>query len=228
MCREPDLDIYDVLLRDFPFLLKGLGVAVVLLVALLLIGFVLGMAICLLQLYGPRTPLVQWPLKLYERVFRGVPIIIMLFIFYYGVSGIYDISAFAAAVLAMGLRSAAYQSQIFRSAFQSVPAGQMMAARAMGMSKIKAIRHIVFPQSARHAIGPWTNEFSSEIKETSLAYVIGVVELTRQAHYIITSTQGNVLMVFAVVALLYFVLNRAGNSLLYAFERKLAVPGFEK
>ncbi|QOR39035.1 amino acid ABC transporter permease [Billgrantia diversa] len=222
------MDIYDVLLRDFPFLLKGLGVAIVLLAALLVIGFVLGMAICLLQLYGPKTRFIQWPIVAYERVFRGIPIIIMLFIFYYGVSQFYDISAFGAAVLAMGLRSAAYQSQIFRSAFQSVPSGQMMAARAMGMSKIKAIRHIVFPQALRHAIGPWTNEFSSEIKETSLAYVIGVVELTRQAHYIITSTQGNVLTVFAVVALLYFILNRSGNSLLYAFERKLAVPGFEK
>ncbi|MGQ7245772.1 amino acid ABC transporter permease [Halomonas sp. V046] len=222
------MDIYDVLLRDFPFLLKGLGVAIVLLAALLAIGFVLGMCICLLQLYGPRTRLVQWPLVVYERVFRGIPIIIMLFIFFYGLAGIYDISAFAAAVLAMGLRSAAYQSQIFRSAFQSIPSGQMMASRAMGMSKAKAIRYILFPQAARHAIGPWTNEFSSQIKETSLAYVIGVVELTRQAHYIITSTQGNVLIVFAVVALLYFILNRAGNSALYAFERKLAVPGFEK
>lgn len=222
------MDIYDVLLRDFPFLLKGLGVAIVLLAALLSIGFVLGMAICLTQLYGPKSRLVQWPLVIYERIFRGVPIIIMLFIFFYGISGVVDISAFGAAVLAMGLRSGAYQSQIFRSAFQSVPAGQMMAARAMGMSKMSAIRNIIFPQAARHAIGPWTNEFSSEIKETSLAYVIGVVELTRQAHYIITSTQGNILTVFAVVALLYFILNRTGNSLLYAFERKLAVPGFEK
>lgn len=222
------MDIYDVLIRDFPFLLKGLGVAIILLAALLLIGFVLGMAICITQLYGPKSRLIQWPLKAYERIFRGIPIIIMLFIFYYGISGVWDISAFGAAILAMGLRSAAYQSQIFRSAFQSVPAGQMMAARAMGMSKLSAIRHIMFPQAARHAIGPWTNEFSSEIKETSLAYVIGVVELTRQAHYIITSTQGNVLTVFAVVAFMYFILNRTGNSFLYALERKLAVPGFEK
>lgn len=222
------MDIYDVLIRDFPFLLNGLGVAIALLFCLLVIGLFLGLAICLVQLYGPRSHFVQWPLVVYERIFRGIPIIIMLFIFFYGLSGVYDISAFAAAVLAMGLRSAAYQSQIFRSAFQSVPEGQMLAARAMGMSSSKAIAYIVLPQAIRHAIGPWTNEFSSQIKETSLAYVIGVVELTRQAHYIITSTQGNVLIVFAVVALLYFVLNRAGNSALYAFERKLSVPGFEK
>ena len=96
------------------------------------------------------------------------------------------------------------------------------------MTLTQAIRWILFPQAIRHAIGPWTNEFSSEIKETSLAYVIGVVELTRQAHYIITSTQGNVLTVFAVVALLYFIVNKAGNSGLYWLEARLAVPGFEK
>lgn len=221
------MSIYEVLVRDFPFLLQGLGVALVLLAALLVIGFVLGLAICLTQLYGPQTRLVQWPLVVYERVFRGIPIIIMLFIFYYGLAGLFDINSFAAAILALGFRSAAYQSQIFRSAFQSVPAGQMVAARAMGMGKISALRYILFPQAMRHAIGPWTNEFSSEIKETSLAYVIGVVELTRQAHYIISNTQGNVLTVFAVVALMYFVVNKTGNSLLYGMERKLAIPGFE-
>lgn len=221
------MSIYEVLVRDFPFLLQGLGVALVLLAALLVIGFVLGLAICLTQLYGPQTRLVQWPLIVYERVFRGIPIIIMLFIFYYGLAGLFDINSFAAAILALGFRSAAYQSQIFRSAFQSVPAGQMVAARAMGMGKISALRYILFPQAMRHAIGPWTNEFSSEIKETSLAYVIGVVELTRQAHYIISNTQGNVLTVFAVVALMYFVVNKTGNSLLYGMERKLAIPGFE-
>jgi polar amino acid transport system permease protein len=223
-----DMNIYEVLIRDFPFLLKGLGVALILLAALLMIGFVLGLAICLIQMYGPKARLVQWPLTVYERVFRGIPIIIMLFIFYYGLAGIFDITSFFAAILALGFRSAAYQSQIFRSAFQSVPSGQMIAARAMGMSRTKAIRYILFPQALRHAIGPWTNEFSSEIKETSLAYVIGVVELTRQAHYIISNTQGNVLTVFAVVALLYFVVNKVGNSLLYGFERKLTIPGFEK
>lgn len=222
------MSIYEVLVRDFPFLLQGLGVALILLAALLVIGFVLGLVICLVQLYGPRSRLVQWPLRVYERVFRGIPIIIMLFIFYYGLAGLWDITSFSAAILALGFRSAAYQSQIFHSAFQSVPVGQMTAARAMGMSKAGAIRYILFPQAMRHAIGPWTNEFSSEIKETSLAYVIGVVELTRQAHYIISSTQGNVLTVFAVVALMYFLVNKAGNSLLYGMERKLAVPGFEK
>lgn len=222
------MSIYEVLLRNFPFLLQGLGVALVLLAGLLILGLVVGLTICLLQLYGPRQWWIQVPLLVFERVFRGIPIIILLFIFYYGLAGFWDIGPFAAAVIALGFRSGAYQSQIFRSALQSVPAGQMTAARAMGMSRAQAIRYIMLPQAARHSIGPWTNEFSAEIKDTSLAYVIGVVELTRQARYIISSTQGNILIVFAVVALLYFIVNKIGNSFLYRLEAKLAVPGFER
>jgi len=197
-----------------------------LLAALLAVGIVLGLGFALLQVYG------HWAFRLatlaFERVFRGIPAIVLLLLCFYGVGEYADISPFAAAVLALGLRSAAYQSQIFRGAIQSVPTGQMTAARAIGMSRLMAIRSVVLPQALRHAIGPWTNEFSSELKATSLAYVIGVVELTRQARYIISSTQGNILVVFLVVAVLYFVVNRLGNMALYALERRLAVPGFER
>src|SRR5699024_5025269 len=102
------------------------------------------------------------------------------------------------------------------------------AARAMGMSKLQAIRFVMLPQALRHTIGPWTNEFSAEIKDTSLAYVIGVVELTRQARYIISNTGGNILLVFAVVAFLYFIINKIGNGALYRLEARLAIPGFER
>jgi len=209
-----------------PYLLGGLWIALQLLAALLVLGLVLGLAIALLEVYG------HWSLRLsgilFERVFRGIPAIVLLLLFYYGVSEFITLSSFAAAVLALGLRSAAYQSQILRGAIQSVPSGQLTAARAMGMSLPRAIVEIVLPQALRHAIGPWTNEFSSELKATSLAYVIGVVELTRQAKYIISNTQGNVLLVFAVVGLLYFVVNWLGNRLLYNLEGRLALPGFER
>jgi polar amino acid transport system permease protein len=182
----------------------------------------------LLQVYGPRVWWVRWPIFVFERVFRGVPIIILLFLFYYGLSGVYDISSFAAAILGLGFRSAAYQSQIFRSALQSVDVGQMVAARAMGMSKLQAIAFVAVPQGVRYALGPWTNEFSAELKDTSLAYVIGVVELTRQAKYIISSNHGHILVVFAVAAAMYFVVNKIGNSFFYRLEAKYAVPGSER
>lgn len=218
--------IWEIVWNHMPYLLEGLAIAVQLLVALLALGLVLGLAIALMEVYG------HWSCRLagmvFERVFRGIPAVVLLLLFYYGVTDFIEMSSFAAAVFALGLRSTAYQSQIFRGAIQSVPQGQMMAARAMGMSKLKAVAYIVLPQALRHSIGPWTNEFSSELKATSLAYVIGVVELTRQAKYIISSTQGNILFVFAVVALLYFVVNRAGNWALYRLEGRLAVPGFER
>src|SRR5699024_3098663 len=156
------MSIYDVLLSNLPFLLQGLGVALVLLVVLLTLGLVTGLVICLLQLYGPRRWWIQMPLLAFERVFRGIPIIILLFIFYYGLSGFWDIGRFLAAALALGFRSGAYHSQIFRSALQSVPLGQMAAARAMGMTAFQAIHAIMLPQALRHSIGPWTNEFSAE------------------------------------------------------------------
>ncbi|MDZ5696155.1 amino acid ABC transporter permease [Chelativorans sp. M5D2P16] len=214
-----------VVISQMPFLLGGLWVALQLLALLLILGLGLGLGIALMEVYGHWT--LRWAGILFERIFRGIPALVLLLLFYYGVTEFIELSAFTSAVLALGLRSAAYQSQIFRGVIQAVPAGQMAAARALGMPKHKAVFHIILPQALRQAIGPWTNEFSSELKATSLAYVIGVVELTRQGRYIISSTQGNVLLVFAVVAALYFVANWLGNQLLYKLERSLALPGFE-
>jgi polar amino acid transport system permease protein len=142
--------------------------------------------------------------------------------------GYIPFNAFTAAVLALGLRSAAYQSQIFRASIQATDTGEVMAGRALGMSKAQVVRKIVLPQALRRSIGAWTNEYSSELKATSLAYVIGVVELTRQGSYIISSLQGSALTVMAVVASFYFIVNALGNAGLYALERRFAIPGAEQ
>ena len=212
------------LLSNLPYLLQGLGVTLLLLASLLVVGLLIGLPLALYQTAGPRSHILQFPALAFERVFRGVPIIVLLFIFYYGLAS-FNLSSFLSAVLALGLRSAAYQAQIFRSALHSVPRGQYIAARAMGLSKGGALMFVIVPQAFRYAIGPWTNEFSSEIKATALAYVIGVVELTRQAHYIVTASSGHILGVFVAAAVLYFVVNKIGNSLLYALERRVQIPG---
>lgn len=220
------MTILETIVSQMPYLLGGLWIALQLLACLLAMGFVLGLGLALMEVYGHWT--LRWFGILFERIFRGIPAIVLLLLFYFGVTDFVELGSFAAAVLALGLRSAAYQSQIFRGAILSVPTAQMLAARAMGMSGPMAVRDIVLPQALRLSIGPWTNEFSSEMKATSLAYVIGVVELTRQAKYIISNTQGNILVVFTVVAALYFIFNRLGNWSLYKLEKKLAVPGFEQ
>lgn len=220
------MTIFETILSQMPHLLLGLWIALQLLACLLALGLVLGLGLALMEVYGHWT--LRWFGILFERVFRGIPAIVLLLLFYFGITDFVEIGSFTAAVLALGLRSAAYQSQIFRGSILSVPPAQMLAARAMGMSQPMAVRDIILPQALRLSIGPWTNEFSSEMKATSLAYVIGVVELTRQAKYIISNTQGNILIVFAVVAAMYFIFNRLGNWSLYKLEKKLAVPGFEQ
>ncbi len=218
--------IVDTLIAEFPQLLKGLWVAIQLLIALLALGFFAGLSLAVASVYG------NWFFRafafLFGRIFRGIPEIVLLLLFFYGIGELIPLSPFVAAVLALGLRSTAYQAQIFRGAIQSVDAGEIMAARALGMSRIGSIIYIVLPQALRRSIGPWTNEYSSELKATSLAYVIGVVELTRQGSYIVSNLQGGTLVVFGVVALMYLVVNRAGNAALYALERRTSVPGFER
>lgn len=218
--------IFEIIINHIPYLLDGVWVAIQLLACLLTIGFVFGLLLALAEVYG------HWTLRLagtaFERVFRGIPELVLILICFYGIGNWYAIEPFPAAVLALGLRSTAYQSQIFRGVIQAVPRGQIAAARAIGMSGVQAVRYIVLPQALRQAPGPWSNEFSSELKATSLAYVIGVVELTRQGRYIISSTQGNILIVFAVVALLYFVVNWLGNQALYRAEKALEIPGLER
>lgn len=217
--------VFDTLVAEFPYLLHGLWIGIQLLAGLLAMGLVMGLTLSVMSTFG------HWSLRLFavifERIFRGIPEIVLLLLFFYGVGELIPMSPFVAAVIALGLRSTAYQAQIFRGAIQSVADGEIMAARALGMSRLATIRLVVLPQALRRSIGPWTNEYSSELKATSLAYVIGVVELTRQASYIVSNLQGNTLTVFAVVAAMYFIVNRLGNAGLYALERKLAIPGFE-
>lgn len=216
--------IYQAIWENLPYLAEGAAITVALAVALLAIGLVVGMALGLAQSYG------HWTLRLgatlVERVLRAIPAVVLLFLFYYGISGFYDISSFAAATLALGLRSAAYQSQIVRGAIASVPSGQMAAARAIGLTRRAAIWHIVLPQALRQAIGPWTNEALSELKDTSLAYTIGVVELMRQADYIVSANYGHTLAVYSAAAAVYLVLSLAATWGLSRLDRRLRVPGF--
>ena len=217
--------IYQTLLKEFPYLLEGTLVALELLLAFMSLGFVVGLALSIAEVYGNR--LLSTLALMVERFFRGVPAVVLIFLFYYGISDGYDLSPFGAATLALGFRTGAYQSQIFKGAIQAVGSGQMIAARAIGMSKFQAVWSIILPQALRFAIGPWSNEFASELKDTSLAYTIGVVELLRRAKYIVSYTYGNALVVYGLCAILYLILIRLGNMVLYRIESKLSMPGFE-
>jgi len=215
-----------------PLIIKGLPITVALTLALLGWGLSFGIPLAFGQVYGYRS--IKIICSVYEQVFRGIPALVLILIFYSGLARGFQIylPAFTAAALALGLRSAAYQSQIFRGAIQSVSQGQMLAARSIGMSKLQAIRHIILPQALRLSIPPWSNEFSSVLKDTSLASAIGLLELAQQGTFIMTRIQYAkgarwILIIWVIVALVYLILTYLGNRSLGLLENKLRIPGFE-
>jgi polar amino acid transport system permease protein len=164
-------------------------------------------------------------IAIYERLARSIPLLVMLLLLNYGLPRLgLRIPVFRAAVIGIGLRSAAYQSQIYRGAIQSVGGSQLKAALSLGMSRFKAFFYIIAPQAIRIAIPPVANESAIVLKDTSLAFTIGVVELLRQGEYYI-ATSNKPMVIYLTVAFIYFVLTTLVNGGLSLFERKYQIPG---
>ena len=224
------LDKLQLIWESVPLLLQGMLVTLELTVSLLLVGLILGITVALGQVYGPRP--IAMLMSAYERFFRAMPILVLLIVLNYGiafVADVYNVSwlrlpTFAVAVLAFGLHSSAYQSQIFRGAIRAIKPGQLLAAQALGMTRWQSIRYIVLPQALRFAIPGWSNEYSGVLKDTSFAFAIGVTELTRQGWQIMQRTR-EVFLIFITVALVYLVLTYLGTWLLELAERAWGVPG---
>jgi polar amino acid transport system permease protein len=164
----------------------------------------------------------------YEKVLRGIPLLVLFFLIYFGLPQVgINFDAFTAACIGLGLRSSAYQAQIYRGAINSIPEGQINAAYSLGMSKVKAIRHVILPQTLRLSIPGWSNEFTILLKDTSLAFGIGVIELMRQGRYIQVRDPSLVLIVFLLIALIYFVLVFSANKTLRYVEKKYQMVGYQ-
>jgi len=215
----------EILLREAIPLLKGALATVEMLFGLLALGLLMGLLFALVQVYG--RPVFRLGVSVVELTLRGVPALVLLMLVFFGVLK-FEVPFIAIAIVTLGVRSSAYQSQIFKGAIESVESSQMEAAKAIGLTKVQAILHIILPQAIRFSIGPWTNEYSTETKLVSLAYVVGVIDILRQARYIIQYTYGNELVLYSVIAVFYFILNRIGTAALYALEDKLYVPGFKR
>lgn len=199
----PDpLNIFFYILTEgmfFTLLLTALG---------LLIGFALGLIIALMRVYGAKE--IGWFASGYEKLFRGIPLLILIFIFAFGIPSLFWYlepleRPIAGVILALGLRSGAYQSQIFRGAILSVNPGQMEAGRALGMSRIQSFRHVVFPQALRLAIPSWSNEYAVVIKDSSFAYAVGIVEMTKAALRISANFPLLWALSMGIVAILYLI-----------------------
>ncbi|WP_435359411.1 amino acid ABC transporter permease [Haloarchaeobius sp. DFWS5] len=158
---------------NWDVLLDGAVLTVKLTAFSILLGFAVGLPAGIVEVYG--NPWLKRPVAAAGVVLRAVPILVILIFMYYVFSVSND--AVLAAIIALGLRSGAYQAQIFRGALRNVSEGQMEAARAVGMSKFQAIRHVIVPQALRRSIPGFQNEFTIVLKDTSIAIILGVTEL---------------------------------------------------
>jgi len=163
----------------------------------------------------------------YIEIFRGTPLLVQIFIIYFGLPSIgMKFDPLTAGMLALGLNSAAYQAEILRSSIKSIPESQFLSAESLGMSSPQIYKYVILPQALRVAIPALVNEFVTIIKESSLVSVIGVVELTRKGEYIVAFTF-RALETYLAVALVYFIVCTAFSQILRLIEKRTKIPGFE-
>jgi len=216
----------EILVDSFPQLLEGLKFTLGLTIISLLLGSLVGILLAVGRSYG--KSLLSTFILIYEKVFRGIPLLVIFFLIYFGLNQLkFSIDPFTAAILGLGLRSAAYQAQIYRGAINSIPQGQMTAAESLGMSRLKSIRYIILPQVLRLSIPGWSNELTIVLKDTSIAFGIGVIELMRQGRYVYVRNPDLILPVLLLIALIYFVLVISASKCLGYVEKKYKIPGFE-
>ena len=196
--------VLDFLVEYFPMILSGFILTLQMTFFGVLMGLVLGILLAIGDLYGGKT--ASTIIKFYVEFFRGSPLVVQLFIFYYSIPNLLNIliDRFMVGFIVFALNSAAYQKGYIKGAMESVYVDQMTAAISLGLSKAQAIRYVVLPQALRIVIPAWSNEFCSLAKSTAALLVIGVPELT-SALYTIASWTWRILETFAFGALIYLI-----------------------
>jgi polar amino acid transport system substrate-binding protein len=195
---------FDVILRYIPALLRASLITIALSCAAMALAVFVGVFIASGRVYGSAP--VRALLTIYVEVVRGTPVLLQLFVLYYGLSSVIRLPAFLAALLGLGLNYAAYESEIYRGALEAVPRGQLEAARTLGLSEAQVLRLVRGPQAFRIALAPMTNDFVALLKDSSLVSVITVIELTKQTS-IFAANIGSWVVPGILCAALYLVLS---------------------
>lgn len=206
-----------------PKLLEGTLVTIELTIIAIIMGVLLGIPVALGRVYGNKP--VYIICTFFVEIIRGTPLLTQLFILYFGLPSVgIMLSPFVAAMLGMGINSAAYQAEYFRGAIQSVKKEQLIAAYSLGMKQVQTIRHIVLPQMFRIVIPSWSNELIYLLKYSSMAYMIQAPEIMSQGR-LIASRNFRTFEVFIVVALIYLILVLVISKMLDLMEKKVHIPG---
>ena len=206
----------------FPNLLKGAGITILISFSSMALAIVLGLIITILRLYG-RPPL-STAATAYIEIYRGTPLLIQLYILYYGLPNIgISLSPLLAAFIGLGMNYAAYESELYRAGINAVPKGQMEAALSLGMTQSLAIKRIIMPQAVRIALPGVTNDFIALFKDSSLVSVIAMVELTK-TYSILAATTLRFFELGLIVAFLYFVMSYPLSLFAKKLEERLKGP----
>jgi His/Glu/Gln/Arg/opine family amino acid ABC transporter permease subunit len=207
--------------RYIPTLFRAALITLVLSIAAMALAVVLGMLIAIGRVYG--DPVSRLLLTVYVEVMRGTPVLLQLFVIYYGLASVIRLPAFVAALLGLGLNYAAYESEIYRSALEAVPRGQLDAARILGFTRLQTLRLIRAPQAFRLALAPMTNDFVALLKDSSLVSMLTVVELTKQTQIFATNI-GSWVIPGILCALLYLAMSLPLGYLARRLEQRWRMP----
>ncbi|MEU6375714.1 amino acid ABC transporter permease [Streptomyces sp. NPDC046909] len=202
--------------------LSGLWATVLLSFAAIATGTLAGLLVAAVR--TSRIPVLAQLARAYLEVFRGTPLLIQMLFIYFGAAYLtgFDISVFGAALLALTLYQGAYIAEIFRAGIEAVPRGQWEASRVLGLGRVRTFTAVILPQTRAIVLPPLVGQYLSLIKDTSIAVVIGYVELLRQGQAVIDRV-GDPATSYLAVAVLYFVICYPLSVLVRRMERK-AVP----
>ncbi|MBE1282830.1 MAG: ABC transporter permease subunit [Rhodobacteraceae bacterium] len=212
---------FSIIPKYMDIILLGVAWTIGITVAAALLSFVGGIIFAVIALYAPW--LIRQPFRLIEWVFMGTPLLLQLFLIYFGLVQIgIDLPAFVAGIIGLGLHFAVYNSELIQTAILAVDKGQMEAARTLGLSRTQALRKVVIPQAVRAVIPPIGNNMIALLKDSALVSVIGVSELTLSAQRVIGKTY-RPFEFYILAAAFYYVINLCMEWVQRKIERRISV-----
>ncbi|HEX6440079.1 MAG TPA: ABC transporter substrate-binding protein/permease [Candidatus Binatia bacterium] len=200
-----------------PALFRAAAITMVLSCLSMALAVIIGVSIASGRIYGGK--IARSLLTAYVEIIRGTPILLQLFILYYGIVELIRLPAFIAALLGLGLNYAAYESEIYRGALEAVPGGQLDAARILGFNELQVLTLVRGPQAFRLALAPMTNDFVALLKDSSLVSVLTVLELTKQTQIFATNI-GSWVVPGALCAALYMAMSLPLAALARRLEQR--------
>jgi len=217
------IEQFGTLSKIFFYLIQAVHWTILISVLSYLLALAIGLAVGVARVSGPRW--LQLLAGAYINVLRGIPLLVLIFFFYFGLGKFVNLDRFVAGVLAVGICYGAYLAEIFRAGIEAIDYGQHEAAMSLGMTKWQTMRHIILPQSVRIVVPPAANEFIACLKDSSLVMIIGLRELTRAGREY-ASEYFLDFQTWLVVGLIYLVMTLTLTRLVRVLERKVQVRGF--